>query len=708
MTETHHSAPDQAVALPLASLFLDDANVRAGADADDKVAMLAASIASVGLLSPLVVVQRGDKYGIVAGRRRWLAISNHTPLTVDLDAIPCIVIDEAKATEASLAENYAREQMTTRQLYTAFLAMQNEGASNAAIGDAFGYSAERVQRILRLATLDEKVRNAWFNGDIDEKVAQAYASTTNLEIQRAVFNRIGGNGWGGAGSVREAIRELVSGGAHDSVKLKIVGLDAYREAGGRVEQDLFSDAVTVLDGDLLSTLYAQKLEALSAAIVIVGPDDKAIDYRWLGENEMPPETEGKWGWLTSGPLQIKLTRTPAPADRKAYAKLEKQLEKVGEKIEDFEDEDDPKFVELQREYDAISAKMDDLCGDYYVAEDLRNQPEQLLARKLYRSYNGTFDVSLYYPTREAAGIPPYVESEDADANRPAGAPQSADRDYDDIDAVAEKKAEGLSKHGFNAVQEMFADSVALQLREDPSGLGLAALLFGLARNKTRPYATSIGNPKLHHPTRGALGSKVGRSDLEVDWLPEADFPWAYENDTAVAWDGFLHARSMDAFLLERLGAALLGASWSPLQSEYAEKPKPMFVRLVAETAIEDSDRGVVWAEQTQDRIIAAVKLMSHKARKELLAIWGVGADVIKTLKKDDSAAFVESVITSPEKRKLLGLDEESEAEVLAWVPKQMEVRPVTRPPAPEPEPVEEPKAKRKAKKPADADQLQEA
>src|SRR5438093_13238222 len=70
---------------------------------------LIASIAEKGILEPLVVRQRGDRFQIVAGERRYQAA-----VQVGLRDLPVVIrdVDEAEMLELALIENLQRKDLT--------------------------------------------------------------------------------------------------------------------------------------------------------------------------------------------------------------------------------------------------------------------------------------------------------------------------------------------------------------------------------------------------------------------------------------------------------------------------------------------------------------------------------------------------------------------------------------------------------------------
>ncbi len=79
---------------------------------------LVPSIKSLGLIQPLLVRPNCEGFEVIAGQRRYEALKTIAEDGVS-DPVPCIVMadgDDAKAIEASLAENVARSWKVSRVL----------------------------------------------------------------------------------------------------------------------------------------------------------------------------------------------------------------------------------------------------------------------------------------------------------------------------------------------------------------------------------------------------------------------------------------------------------------------------------------------------------------------------------------------------------------------------------------------------------------
>src|SRR5579871_4604325 len=141
------------VHIPLNRLTSWKGNVRK-TGATEGFQELRASIAAQGLLQSLVVkkTSRG-KFAVIAGQRRYLALSSLAAdgaLAADA-AVPCrVMCAEASGTEIGLAENVVRAPMHPADQFEAFRALVDEGASPADIAARFGLSETAVKQRLRL------------------------------------------------------------------------------------------------------------------------------------------------------------------------------------------------------------------------------------------------------------------------------------------------------------------------------------------------------------------------------------------------------------------------------------------------------------------------------------------------------------------------------------------------------------------------------
>ncbi|NOR63888.1 MAG: ParB/RepB/Spo0J family partition protein [Rhodobacteraceae bacterium] len=119
------------------------------------IADLVPSIRSLGLLQPLLVRQNCEGFEIIAGQRRFYALQKLSE-EQNIEPVPCIIMakgDDAKAIEASLAENIARLPMDEIDQYKAFASLVKQGQSAEEIATLFGITERLVTQRLAIANL---------------------------------------------------------------------------------------------------------------------------------------------------------------------------------------------------------------------------------------------------------------------------------------------------------------------------------------------------------------------------------------------------------------------------------------------------------------------------------------------------------------------------------------------------------------------------
>lgn len=275
--------------IPIKSLKPSKLNVRktGGKSVED----LAASIRAIGLQQNLGVLQNGKNYEVVFGNRRLralLALAKAGELPESLaEGVPCNVLDDAAAHEASLAENTVREAMHPLDQFAAFAAMVNEGKPIVDVAAAFGVSELVVKQRMRLSSVSPKLQKAYGAGDMTLEQLQAFAVSNDHAEQERVW-KAARSEWD---RKPEALRrDLVKQGvSSESNIVRLVGLDNYLSAGGAVLEDLFSDTKVLLDELLLQQMAEAQV-------------DKWIE-RLKGEG---------WSWVESGKAPTWNTRRIEP------------------------------------------------------------------------------------------------------------------------------------------------------------------------------------------------------------------------------------------------------------------------------------------------------------------------------------------------------------------------------------------------------------
>lgn len=128
---------------------------------------LMASISEKGIIEPIIVRQRNDRYQIVAGERRYQAA-----VQVGLKELPAIIRegDDNEALEVALIENLQRKDLTAFEEAEAMQALaQRCSYTHEMLAKKLGKSRTAVTESLALHGMPEEVKNLCRLADITSK-----------------------------------------------------------------------------------------------------------------------------------------------------------------------------------------------------------------------------------------------------------------------------------------------------------------------------------------------------------------------------------------------------------------------------------------------------------------------------------------------------------------------------------------------------------
>jgi ParB/RepB/Spo0J family partition protein len=190
---------------------------------------LTSSIASVGVVEPLLVSPREDgRYTVVAGHRR-LAASQ----AAGLGAVPCTVrkVTDAERIEIMLAENVIRNNLTPIEEAKALHRLVEYGFTENDLAHRIGRSAKHIAGRLALLRLPRKVQARVHAGDLG--VTQATALLV-LKDHPDVISRLLADEWDRRNLERAVVREVARIEAEDKsararAKLEAEGVPMVNE-----------------------------------------------------------------------------------------------------------------------------------------------------------------------------------------------------------------------------------------------------------------------------------------------------------------------------------------------------------------------------------------------------------------------------------------------------------------------------------------------
>jgi ParB family chromosome partitioning protein len=170
--------------------------------AEEKLAELAASIRSNGVVQPIVLRAVGSRYQIVAGERRWRAAQR-----AELRKLPAVVRDipDDKLLEIALIENIQRHELNPIEEAKAYRKLIDSiGLTQEQVSERVGRERSLVATTMRLLKLPSEVQNHIIEGRLSLSHGRALLMADDPKVQRAVAKEIIERGL----SVRETERTV--------------------------------------------------------------------------------------------------------------------------------------------------------------------------------------------------------------------------------------------------------------------------------------------------------------------------------------------------------------------------------------------------------------------------------------------------------------------------------------------------------------------
>jgi len=118
---------------------------------------LMASIKEKGILQPIIVREKNDRYEIIAGERRCIAAKN-----VGLKDIPCIEmnVSDNEAMEIALIENLQRKDLGVFEEADGLNALADMyGYSHKQISEKIGKARSTITEIISISKIPKEIRN---------------------------------------------------------------------------------------------------------------------------------------------------------------------------------------------------------------------------------------------------------------------------------------------------------------------------------------------------------------------------------------------------------------------------------------------------------------------------------------------------------------------------------------------------------------------
>lgn len=212
---------------------------------EESLAELTASIQQYGVLQPLIVQKRNNRYQIIAGERRWRAAKN-----AGIKEIPVIIKEYSseEMLEISLIENIQREDLSPLEEAKAYKRLIEEyQLRQEEVAEKVGKSRSSIANSLRLLNLDPQVQMLVEAGAISTGHAKVLLGVTPKERQQELAKRVAEEGL----SVRQ-LEKLVElqGKEEQKTKEKTESTveDLIYASIGNQMQDILGTKVNIVQG----------------------------------------------------------------------------------------------------------------------------------------------------------------------------------------------------------------------------------------------------------------------------------------------------------------------------------------------------------------------------------------------------------------------------------------------------------------------------
>ncbi len=163
---------------------------------------LMASIAEKGIIEPIIVRQRGGRFQIVAGERRYQAA-----VQVGLREVPIVIreVDDDEIIEIALIENIQRKDLTPFEEAEALHSLATRcGYTHEDMARRLGKSRTSITESLSLNNMPDEVKNLCRLADISSKsLLLQIVRQGDPQKMVALVEKIARDG----GATREAVRE---------------------------------------------------------------------------------------------------------------------------------------------------------------------------------------------------------------------------------------------------------------------------------------------------------------------------------------------------------------------------------------------------------------------------------------------------------------------------------------------------------------------
>ena len=189
---------------------------------DERIDELCQTIQTHGIIQPIVVRKKNERYELIAGERRLRAVKK-----MGLEKIPAIVriMSDTQAASVSLIENLQREGLSPIAEAVAYKKLiEIHGLTQESLAQRLGKGQSTIANKLRLLHLAEEVQEALLGRKITERHARALLSLPENKMQVNLLHEIIDKGYN-VKQTEDRVKKLLSKQKRVKPKRKAISRD---------------------------------------------------------------------------------------------------------------------------------------------------------------------------------------------------------------------------------------------------------------------------------------------------------------------------------------------------------------------------------------------------------------------------------------------------------------------------------------------------
>lgn len=232
--------------------------------AEPNLEELTQSIRANGVVQPIVLRQKGERYEIVAGERRWRAAQR-----AGLSKIPAVIreVSDDKLLELALIENIQRQELNAIEEAKAYRKLIDSiGLTQEMIAERVGKNRTVITTFLRLLKLPDDIQKLIEEEKLSAGHGRALLLTNDVEVQRRI--------------AKTAI----------DMSLSVRELEKAVKRAGREDKQIVANKQVTSNIDANTKAAETKLRRFFGTNVHIKPDGKGtggkIEIEYYGEADL--------------------------------------------------------------------------------------------------------------------------------------------------------------------------------------------------------------------------------------------------------------------------------------------------------------------------------------------------------------------------------------------------------------------------------------